>query len=406
MDRNLNPNPPEIILVVDDEKDIVELTALYLKDTGFKIVGAASGTEALDFLSENSGRVAMVILDILMPGTSGYEVCKAIRSDEKMKYIPILIQSGLMSVQDRVHAMEAGGDDFINKPPDKILLQTRVKSLARIGRLYAELLDRNRRLESSIEKLKAAQEEIIQNEKYASFGNLLQGLVHEIYNPITIISGSVDRINMRLAKGTADREFFDEVTQSIKNASRRCVVIVDSLKMYFSDEKGKLEYTNFNDILMRLVMVFEAKYLLRHNITFVQKYDESLPLVRCDRYAMNKALMNILINAQESIGHSGRITVSTGYDGTCVYIYVSDTGPGFSEDFLNHAFEPFFTTKKVGVNSGLGLPTTFGIIRSHGGEVTVFNNEGGRGAVVSIKIPAGSDITRPIEAADGCYENT
>lgn len=398
-------NYPETILVVDDEPTIIELIKLQLEDTGFKIVGVTSGAEALDFLSKNASSVALVILDILMPGLSGYDVCRAIRSDARLKFIPVLVLSGLRSDQDRLHAQESGADDFLSKPCESELLTVRVRSLVRMGRLYVDLIERNRALEATIEKLKMAQGEMIQSEKYASLGNLLQGIIHELYNPLTIIAGNVDRINMRIARGNADQPFLEDVARSVKNAARRCVDIVDSLKMYYSDEKGQIEFADINDLIRRLVMVFEAKFVLRHNISIIQDYAENLPLVRCDRRAINKALMNILINAQESIGASGSVTVSTAFDGKDITIIVSDTGPGFTVESMERIFEPFFTTKKSGSNAGLGLPTTFGIIRSHGGEVSVINRSDGAGAVVTIRIPAGEDVTRPIEAANGSYED-
>lgn len=101
------------ILVVDDEIDIAKVTSVRLKKYGYEITNAFSGEEGLDFLKKD--HFDLVLLDILLPGIQGYEVCKTIKSDEKLKNIPVIFFTATVSnVKDAVK--EFGADDYITKP--------------------------------------------------------------------------------------------------------------------------------------------------------------------------------------------------------------------------------------------------------------------------------------------------
>jgi len=96
--------------------------------------------------------------------------------------------------------------------------------------------------------------------------------------------------------------------------------------------------------------------------------------------------MNLLVNAAQAIEHFGEIIIKTWHDGGNIFISISDTGHGMSEEIKNRIFEPFFTTKDVGKGTGLGLSITYDIIKKHNGEITV-ESEAGKGSTFTVKIP-------------------
>ncbi len=122
-----------VILVVDDQSQSVELLEAHLVGQGYEIVKAASGEEALEKLS--GGQIDLVLLDIMMPRMSGLEVLEKLRADEKTRLIPVVMVTALRETEDKVKALEAGCDDFISKPFDKIELLARVKSILKIIRV-------------------------------------------------------------------------------------------------------------------------------------------------------------------------------------------------------------------------------------------------------------------------------
>jgi PAS domain S-box-containing protein len=135
-------NKPKI-LIVDDEKLNVELFESYLSKD-YDIITAYNGTEAL--LQVEKTFPDLILLDIIMPGVNGFEVCKKLKSNEKTLNIPILIITSLNEVTDRVKAIESGADDFLNKPVEFTELRARVKSLLRIKQYYDMLNAANEKL--------------------------------------------------------------------------------------------------------------------------------------------------------------------------------------------------------------------------------------------------------------------
>lgn len=143
------------ILVVDDTPANVKLLADLLTFKGYSVVTAASGEEALKRVAAD--RPDLVLLDIMMPGMNGYDVCRAIRADPATGVLPVVMVTSLDPAQERIKGLEAGADDFLTKPVNQPELLARVKSLLRIKSLYdevgrqkAELAEWNRTLEQRV----------------------------------------------------------------------------------------------------------------------------------------------------------------------------------------------------------------------------------------------------------------
>jgi class 3 adenylate cyclase len=146
---------PARILVVDDLPQNVKLLADLLTAKGYAVVTAASGREALDRLE--AAAPDLVLLDVMMPEMSGYEVCARIRRNPATGILPVVMVTSLDPAQERIRGLEAGADDFLTKPVNQAELLARVRSLVRVKRLYdtvqaqaAELADLNRTLEQRV----------------------------------------------------------------------------------------------------------------------------------------------------------------------------------------------------------------------------------------------------------------
>ncbi len=151
-----------VILVVDDQPQNIELLEAYLVPQGYEIVKAANGEEALEKLSGN--QIDLILLDVMMPGMDGFEVTRRIRQDDTHRLLPIILVTALRETEDRVKGIEAGCDDFISKPVDKMELLARVRSLLKV-KAYNDLMSNYRKeLESEVtrrtEELKHAFEKI------------------------------------------------------------------------------------------------------------------------------------------------------------------------------------------------------------------------------------------------------
>ncbi len=150
----MNKKPEQSkILVVDDIPLNRKLQKTYLESVGYQVILANDGIEALQRIDEE--RPDLILLDVMMPKMNGFQVCRRLKSLESTRFIPIIMVTALNEIDDKVRGIEAGADDFITKPFNKLELLARVKSLLRIKYLHDEL-------ELKIKELEIAQSKLIQ----------------------------------------------------------------------------------------------------------------------------------------------------------------------------------------------------------------------------------------------------
>ena len=132
------------ILAVDDNKQNLVLVEKALTNAHYEVLTAQDGPSALSVI--HSAAPDLVLLDVMMPGMSGYEVCQRIRANEATRLLPVVMLTALNDVADRVHGIDAGADDFLSKPFNREELLTRVRSLLRVKTVHDDLEQRNRLL--------------------------------------------------------------------------------------------------------------------------------------------------------------------------------------------------------------------------------------------------------------------
>jgi len=131
------PRPFNKVLVVDDNPSNRELLEAYLAPEGYEVIFAENGREALDRVHAEEPDI--VLLDIMMPGVDGYEVCSRLKSSEQTRFIPVVMVTALKEMEDKVRALDVGADDFLTKPVQKVELLARVRSLIRVKHLHDDL---------------------------------------------------------------------------------------------------------------------------------------------------------------------------------------------------------------------------------------------------------------------------
>ncbi len=140
------------ILVVDDVAVNVQLLTTYLTSVGYNVIAARDGQEALEKVV--ACNPDLVLLDVMMPKFNGFEVCERIKAEEATRIVPVIMVTALNEIEDKIKATEAGADDFVSKPFNKLELLTRVKSLLRIKELHDQLNAKVKELEEAQERLR------------------------------------------------------------------------------------------------------------------------------------------------------------------------------------------------------------------------------------------------------------
>lgn len=261
------------------------------------------------------------------------------------------------------------------------------------------LQDANDELQQAYEELRAAQVQLIQTEKMASLGNLVAGVAHEINTPMGAIRSIHDtqvrafnKLKAALA-ATNDRdlqhnlrsilEMIDEANRVIENAGGRVSDIIKRLKSFARLDEAELKRCNVHDGLEDALAL--VHHQIKHTITVHREFGD-LPEITCYPGQLNQVFLNLLVNAGQAIHGTGEIKIRTWHDASNIYIAISDTGEGISEEQLPRIFDPGYTTKGVGVGTGLGLSICYQIVRNHYGEILV-DSRRGEGSTFTVKLP-------------------
>ena len=186
----MNKPPNARILVVDDEPQNVRLLQIRLQAAGYTVLTATSGQEALELTQADAPD--LILLDIMMPGMNGFEVCQRIRAEEATQFIPVVMVTALSDTEDRIKAIEAGADDFISKPFDSHEVLARVRSLVRIKRYHDALEQANRDLKMHNERLDKELQmasEIQDSLMPQGITNLLGFRIVSHYTPAVVVGG-------------------------------------------------------------------------------------------------------------------------------------------------------------------------------------------------------------------------
>ena len=155
MDANVKREP--IILVVDDMRVNTDMLSNLLTPKGYRVMAAASGQQALTCVETDPPDV--ILLDLMMPGMDGFEVCQRLKQDPHTRHIPVIIISGLGALEANVRALEAGADDFLSKPFDSVLLSARLQNSLRSKMLQDQIIEYQHQLEESNRTLEQRVEE-------------------------------------------------------------------------------------------------------------------------------------------------------------------------------------------------------------------------------------------------------
>jgi len=227
-------------------------------------------------------------------------------------------------------------------------------------------------------ELLAAKAEVAQGEKLASIGVLASGIAHELNNPLTGVLTFTSLMRKKVPEGSEDAEDLDLVIRETK----RCASIIKRL-LDFAREKVPVKgFYKLNQVIEDTVHFVERPASLQQ-IEIAMDLDPALPQIWGDADLIKQVILNLLVNAQQAIEGKGSISVksralrapldakSGAPDVPMVEIVVSDTGCGISPANLQRIFDPFFTTKEVGRGTGLGLSVSYGIVKAHGGRISV-----------------------------------
>jgi two-component system NtrC family sensor kinase len=224
---------------------------------------------------------------------------------------------------------------------------------------------------------------IMESERLALIGQLAANVAHELNNPL---QGIVTYSYLLLEKMPCENPTRESVRKIVTQADR-CRDIIRGLLDFSRQRKPDKTVCNVNSVMQACVSFVEDQALF-HNIEIIKEFEQDLPTVVIDPSQIERVFMNMIINAAEAMDGNGQLTLATRFDPVDQFIEVeiTDTGQGIPKENLERIFDPFFTTKEVGHGTGLGLAISYGIIKEHGGTISV-ESEVGKGTAFLIRLP-------------------
>ena len=391
------------ILIVDDElvsreklrKILGTFGECQVVHNGEDALAAATGPNPPD----------LILLDIMMPGMDGYEVCKRLKSRQRTANIPVVFISARSEHDDETRGLGLGAVDYIKKPFCPSIVKARVRThleLKKYRNHLEELVkERTSELETATQRMlaeiadrKKLEAQFLQAQKMESLGTLAGGVAHDFNNLLMAIQG---RTAIMLRQKDASHSDFGQLKE-IEDYVQRAADLTKQLLGFARGGKCEVRTTNINELIKNSAKLFERT---KKEIVIHSKCQEEVWNLRVDRGQMDQVLLNLFINAWHAMPGGGDIFIGTenvtiddrfvrGFKvtpGKYVKISIVDTGEGMDEATRQRIFEPFFTTREMGRGTGLGLASVYGIIKNHDGFIDVYS-EVGQGATFNIYLPA------------------
>ncbi len=363
------------ILVVDDERDLVEMLAYHFERKGYQVGKALDGYEAWEKIS--SDPPDLVVLDLMMPNLDGWELCRLIRRspNQAVRAIGILMLTARAMVEDKVQGLEMGADDYLVKPFDLEELILRVAKLVKKKRSIALLTEEIQKLQST-QEAKEAQ---------------LRQVAHDLKSPLYSIGCSAKRMLRRV-----ENEEVSKALQGILDGSLHLTRWIDEALLFQNlpassgqDLCREVEGRSLIQRAIDLLSVMAAEKGI--DILFIAHPPHlKVPL---HEDLMVRALVNLLSNALKYSHRGGKVEVTLNHylnqRGTGVMeLTIQDHGMGIHEEELERIFEPYYRGRNAldGEGRGIGLAFAKKVVELHGGRILV-QSQLGKGSIFFVLLP-------------------
>ena len=365
---------PAVILVVDDDESNRDVLYRRLTRHGHTVKSVSSGADALRLMSEREFDV--VLLDIMMPDMDGHEVLRHIKDTEGLRRTAVIMISAVNEVESVVRCIQAGAADYLTKPFDPTLLQSRVNSCLQKKRgrdrevaLFAQLQRNFKRLEE-LEKLR---------------DDMRNMIVHDLRTPLTSVIAGIEMVGHAGALTAAQQDMMAIALSGGKTLLGMINDLLDIEKM----EAGKahLHYDQVSAPALVAGAIEQLAPLASDAQTMiVVDLAPDVPLFAADEKKLSRTLVNLIANAIKFTGE-GTVTITADAANEHVRFAIRDSGPGIPAEAFERIFEKFGqldSRDKVG--TGLGLAFCKLAVEAHGGHISVESTPGA-GSLFTFTVP-------------------
>lgn len=394
--------PSITILTIEDDRLVRRGITSYLEGLGYLVLQARDGAEGLEIFRR--AHPDLVLTDLRLPKLDGMEVLSAIQ--EKSPDTPVIIVSGMGTLEDAIKALKLGAQDYVTKPITDMAL---LKHAADRALERAALVRENRQYQSFLEgEVQKKNAELQQAQKLEAIGTLASGIAHDFNNILAAIMGFTE---LALLETTESSKTIDYLHQ-VQKASHRAKDLIFQI-LTFSRKTDTKRYPVLAAGIVKEALKF-TQATLPTTAQIKQHINAQEIKILADPNEIHQIITNLCTNAFHALpDEQGTIIVTLDEfcitadelekhpllaGGNYLQLTVSDDGCGMDLEIQNTIFDPFFTTKEKGQGTGLGLSVVHGIVTDCGGTIRV-RSEPGKGSTFSLLFPVIEDTaSQEIEA--------
>jgi len=407
------PPAKPTILVVDDTPDNLTVLAGILRED-YRVRVANSGEKALA-IATSDDPPDLILLDVLMPGMTGHDVCRRLKAQETTSLISIIFVTALEEAQDEKTGFDLGAADYITKPVQPIVVKARIKTQLALYQQERLLAAANK----DLAKATRLKDEFLAN------------MSHELRTPLNAILGMTEGLQEEVFGPINDRQ--KNALQTIQRSGSHLLELINDILDLAKVESGKIEL-EFSPTPVQLLcqnsLSFIKQQSHKKNIQVESKLPQALPDLMVDERRTRQVLINLLTNAVKFTPEGGRITLEVTYpspvtviappendsqplpmpvSSPCLRIAVIDTGIGIHPTKAKQLFRPFVqidnALNRQNTGTGLGLSLVKRIVEMHGGSVGLTSEEG-QGSCFTIDLPCVATATLRSATAPPSSEQT
>jgi signal transduction histidine kinase len=385
------------ILIADDDASNRLFLKKGTKGLPFELDFAVDGQDAWEKIQANE--YDLLLLDIQMPKMTGFEVLEKLNEVYPQSNIPVLFMTGSTDHKSINKGFELGAVDYITKPYNMHEVRHRLQ-------IHHDLYKSRKEIDLFAQEMETLAEgraqQLLHADRLVTLGTMSAGIMHEINNPTTFISGNVQLLKnkylpiiekaLKESPDSGDRKIqfilreLPKMCEGILNGVVRIKKITDGLKSFSRSLEDGKEIILLSKIIDNAL--FFCKSSIPKSVELECINDENLLKIHGDSQKIEQVLINLIINSSHAMEdkESPKVTISTTVKDKFVKITISDNGTGIPENLLEKIWDPFFTTKAKGKGTGLGLSICREIVEGHEGTIE-YDDAFGSGACFHISIP-------------------
>lgn len=410
------------ILVIDDTPDNLRFLSSLLTEAGYtvrKVINGELGLEAAKLQPPD-----LILLDIMMPGMNGYEVCQRMKTSDRTRDVPIIFLSALDEELEKVQAFQIGGVDYVTKPFQVVEVLARIETHLKISRLQQQLQQQNLQLQQEMAyrtsaeaalqllnqgidahvqehttELKAKTERLLHRQKElqaaleqeeklnAVQSQAIETLAQGLQNPLNDLENALDRLQKELPEHLSANLSVQQIVNSILQIEQLISKALSSVKPIAKELCFNPVLLDFTRFCRNIVNQWQLPEDSPHSLNFLP-VSQAPTQVFADPGLLQQLLTILISNAIQFSPNGGTVEVELGYEPRNVQLYIRDQGIGIPPDEIQHIFDRLYCASNAGrlAGSGMSLAKAKQIVERHRGTITV-ESEIGKGTSFTVTLP-------------------